>query len=63
MDLTEIRKIGQNEANIRWLVEQCERSGGMRLFVGAGLSVPFGFKAWREFLIAQGQRAGIENNQ
>lgn len=57
--LAEIRNIGQNKANLRQLADQFKRTQGMGLFVGAGLSIPFGFKGWQQFLVDQGEVAGI----
>src|SRR5256714_6837550 len=58
--LDPIRKIGQNDFTLRELVTQLKSALGVLPFVGAGLSIPFGFKGWQQFLLAQGKSAGIE---
>ncbi|MBN2024092.1 MAG: SIR2 family protein, partial [Pirellulales bacterium] len=51
--LASLVSLGDNERNLRLLVEQIKAPTGIIPFVGAGMSVPFGFPAWRPFLISQ----------
>ncbi len=55
-----IESMGRNKSNLRQLVEQLKTTPGLIPFVGAGLSVPFGFPGWTRFLISQAEYAGIE---
>jgi formylglycine-generating enzyme required for sulfatase activity len=59
--LVDLRGIEDNEYNLHKLTEQIQTPIGVIPFVGAGLSVPFGFPTWSSFLIAQAKRAGIED--
>jgi hypothetical protein len=43
--------LGDNRINIAALVEQLQ-TGGVIPFVGAGMSVPFGFPDWKSFLMS-----------
>src|SRR5262245_19599816 len=43
--------LGDNRINIDFLVEQLQ-TGGVIPFVGAGMSVPFGFPDWKTFLLS-----------
>jgi len=54
-----ISAIGQNRFNLTELIGQLNSSFGIVPFVGAGLSVPFGFKSWQAFLLSQAEIAGI----
>ena len=58
-ELHSIRRLGRNEFTVRELVKQVKSSLGILPFVGAGLSIPFGYKGWQQFLISQGKAAGI----
>ncbi len=49
--------IGFNAMYLGKLAEQCQKEGGIVPFVGAGMSAPFGFPQWGEFLL------GTANNQ
>src|SRR5215213_8276003 len=62
--INEIENIEDNADNIRQLIEQLKTPIGIIPFVGAGLSIPFGFPGWSTFLTAQAKRAGadIEEN-
>src|SRR3954464_12535806 len=51
--LAPLAALGENPLNIRLLLRQIRAPVGVVPFVGAGLSVPFGFPAWRPFLEAQ----------
>jgi hypothetical protein len=51
VNLNHIRKIGNNEFVLGELVTQLKTALGVLPFVGAGLSIPFGFKGWQEFLL------------
>jgi hypothetical protein len=44
--------LGDNQVNAHSLVQQL-RTGGVFPFVGAGLSVPFGFPDWKTFLLSR----------
>ncbi len=50
-DLDSIKTIGKNEFTLDELVTQLKSSMGVLPFVGAGLSIPFGFKGWQKFLL------------
>ena len=54
--LEEIRNIPGNKANIDRLINQLKRRAGVVPFVGAGLSIPFGFPGWSVFLTNQAER-------
>lgn len=58
--IEDIKNIGQNEFNLHELVTQLKSALGVVPFVGAGLSIQFGFKGWQEFLMTQAVEAGIE---
>lgn len=58
--LTEIKALGKNKDNLRYLREQFLSRNSIVPFVGAGLSIPFGFRGWSQFLLAQARDAGIE---
>lgn len=55
-----VKRISYNEANIRRLVQQAESPLGVVPFVGAGLSIPFGFPSWTDFLVEIATTAGIK---
>jgi WD40 repeat protein len=57
--LTEIRSLADNERNLVALTEQIRTGVGIVPFVGAGMSVPFGFPAWRPFLESQAPNAVV----
>ena len=48
-----LHSIGDNAVNLRALVLQVRSDPGVTPFVGAGMSVPFEFKAWKDFLLEQ----------
>lgn len=48
-----------NHANLRRLILQLRTQVGVTPFVGAGLSRPFGYPKWAEFLLAQAHLAGL----
>jgi hypothetical protein len=50
-NLDSIRRIKRNEFVLNALVTQLKTALGVLPFVGAGLSIPFGFKGWQEFLL------------
>ena len=54
-NLDSIRKIGNNNFTLNELVTQLRSSLGVLPFVGAGLSIPFGFRSWRDFLLGMAQ--------
>jgi len=56
-----LREIPENSGALLRLAEQVRRPGGVVPFVGAGLSRPYGFPLWTEFLREQGKLAGIED--
>ena len=58
--LNNIIDMEENKVNLPLLVEQLETGNGVIPFVGAGLSIPLGFPGWTEFLLEQGQSAGIK---
>ena len=45
----EIEGIAQNTDNIVWLADQI-KNGSVTPFIGAGMSIPFGFAGWVPFL-------------
>lgn len=58
--LATIGNIQDNHDNLRQLIEQLNTPIGVVPFVGAGLSKPYGFPLWGEFLVAQAKKAGVE---
>ncbi len=50
-DLDSIKRLENNEFVLDELVTQLKTALGVLPFVGAGLSIPFGFKGWQEFLL------------
>ena len=56
-NLDSIKKIGNNEFALDELVTQLQTALGVLPFVGAGLSIPFGFRGWQEFLLARAQNS------
>ena len=59
--LTNILRVEENEDNLRHLVEQMKSGIGVIPFVGAGMSMPFGFPSWSGFLLDQAARAGQQD--
>jgi SIR2-like domain len=57
--LQQLRGSRQNNYYISLLIKQFRSSVGIVPFVGAGLSKPFGFPLWSEFLRQQADLAGI----
>ena len=61
-----LQPISDNATSLRKLADQMCSPIGVTLFVGAGMSVPFQFKAWRDFLLEQAPdpatRAKLEEN-
>ena len=55
----EVLQLGKNSDNLRLLCEQLNTPQQVIPFVGAGLSIPFGFKGWSEFLRDEAQKVGI----
>jgi len=49
-----------NQENLRRLIEQVKSSIGIIPFIGAGISIPFGFPGWTGFLLSQAAIAGIQ---
>lgn len=58
--IKELEKIEDNQHNLRRLRTQLRTPIGVIPFVGAGLSMPFGFPSWGGFLLDQARKAGIE---
>ena len=58
---SELQDIGENINYVR-LIDQMNKPLGVTLFVGAGLSIPFGFPGWEKFLITQAEIAGIKDD-
>ena len=58
--LKELEDIEDTKHNLRRLREQLQTQIGIIPFVGAGLSMPFGFPSWSRFLIDQAKKSGIE---
>ncbi len=52
--------IHDNRDNLRRLVEQVQLPNGIVPFVGAGMSIPFGYPGWQSFLEEQARKAGVE---
>ena len=48
--LASLSSLADNTINLSFLVNQLKAWVGVVPFVGAGMSVPFGFPAWRPFL-------------
>jgi hypothetical protein len=59
--LTNILRVEENEDNLRYLVDQMKSGIGVIPFVGAGMSIPFGFPSWSGFLLDQAIRAGLQD--
>ncbi|RCV63028.1 Tetratricopeptide (TPR) repeat [Methanophagales archaeon] len=59
--ISKIEKIEGNRENLYRLLEQLKTTLGIIPFVGAGLSIPFGFPGWTGFLLAQGRKARIND--
>lgn len=57
--LTQISSIDRNKDHLKFLGDQLRSSQKVIPFVGAGLSKPFGYPTWREFLSQEATRAGI----
>jgi len=55
-----IENIEGNKDNLRRLLEQIKTGVSVIPFVGAGLTMPFGFPGWTEFLLGLARTAGIE---
>lgn len=55
-----IKDLGDNASNLSRLTRQTQNKLGVIPFVGAGLSIPFGFKGWGAFLLEQASNAGCE---
>jgi len=51
----------EDEDNLRYLVDQMKSGIGVIPFVGAGISIPFGFPSWSGFLLDQATRAGVQD--
>ena len=49
----------ENQDNVSYLVEQMKSGIGVIPFVGAGLSIPFGFPSWSGFLLDQAAKGGV----
>ena len=50
--IVEIESLGENKNNLRRLIEQLSTPIGVIPFIGAGMSIPFGFQGWTEFLLS-----------
>src|SRR5215212_1453589 len=50
-NLAAIKKLHKNDFTLNELVTQLRTSLGVLPFVGAGLSIPFGFRGWQDFLL------------
>lgn len=50
-NLAAIKKLHNNDFTLNELVTQLRTSLGVLPFVGAGLSIPFGFRGWQDFLL------------
>ena len=59
--VTQLESLGDNKVNLPRLQQQLAARLGVIPFVGAGLSIPFGFKGWGAFLLDQARLAGIES--
>ena len=55
-----LHPLGDNTVNLARLRKQISTRLGIIPFVGAGLSIPIGFKSWSEFVLDQACKAGIE---
>ena len=58
-NLSAVKQIDNNEYMLDELVTQLRSSLGVLPFVGAGLSIPFGFKGWGDFLVARARTPGV----
>ena len=57
--LAPLNSLADNARNLPLLIEQLRTRVGVVPFVGAGMSVPFGFPAWRPFLELQAPDATV----
>lgn len=62
-DLRQIEAIGDNRDHLERLIEQIRAGSGITPFVGAGMSVPFGYPGWGDFLIAISRRPAFDVEQ
>jgi hypothetical protein len=51
--LASLMRLSDNATNLQKLLEQLTKPVGIVPFVGAGMSVPLGYPAWRPFLESQ----------
>jgi kumamolisin len=58
--LTNILRMAENGDNLRYLVDQMKSGVGVIPFVGAGMSISFGFPSWSGFLLDQAAKAGAQ---
>ena len=56
-----IGNIEENQGNLRRLVTQIKTLLRVIPFIGAGMSVPYGFPGWTKFLLSQGRKVSIED--
>lgn len=49
-----------NKDNLQRLLEQLQVPNGIVPFVGAGMSIPFGYPGWQSFLEEQAGKGGVE---
>ena len=52
-----IGALGANRQYLDQLKEQVEV--GITMFIGSGLSAPFGYPSWREFIVSNARAAGV----
>ena len=57
-----LSSLADNEMNLWLLLRQLKTRVGVVPFVGAGMSVPFGFPAWRPFLESQAPEATVRQH-
>ncbi|ACV64737.1 hypothetical protein Dtox_4060 [Desulfofarcimen acetoxidans DSM 771] len=56
-----IFEMKENKGNIRRLINQMKSKLGVVPFVGAGLSIPFGYPGWYSFLSDISEQYGLED--
>jgi hypothetical protein len=58
--LTALGNVPDNADHFEYIARDIKSGNGILPFVGAGMSMPFGFPGWGAFLLAQAGRVGIQ---
>jgi hypothetical protein len=62
MDSLDVLDFRENRDMVRLLKRQLQSPLGIVPFVGAGMSVPFGFPTWTDFLLAQADLSRVKDD-